>query len=326
MSERNPSTNRYDVVVVGGGAAGLSGALTLGRARRSVLVVDGGRPRNAPAAQIHGYLGHDGTPPAELLARGRAEVARYGGQVIDGDVVTAEALPGGGFRVVLDDGRHAEAGRLLVTTGLTDELPDIPGLAERWGRDVIHCPYCHGYEVRDEPIAVLATGPLAARKALLWRQWSDQVTLFTHTDPAPGAEDLERLAARDVTVVEGKVTEVRITGDRIGGLALADGRVIPCRVVAAAPLFTARAGFLRALGLRAADVEMGGHVMGRHIPAGPGGATDVPGVWVAGNVTDLMAQVVGAADGGSRAAAAINNDIIDEEARMAVARTKKETR
>jgi len=155
---------KYDVVVVGGGAAGLNGALMLARSRRSVLVVDGGLPRNAPADGVHGLLGHDGVPPAELLAKGREEVRRYGGEVVDAEVTGADAGDHG-FTVALADGSTVAARRLLVTTGLVDELPDVAGLRERWGKDVVHCPYCHGWEVRDEPIGVLvmaygtASGP-----------------------------------------------------------------------------------------------------------------------------------------------------------------------
>ncbi|MFL6056110.1 MAG: NAD(P)/FAD-dependent oxidoreductase, partial [Actinoallomurus sp.] len=164
----------YDEVVVGGGAAGLSGALTLARSRRSVVVIDAGSPRNAPAAGVHGFLSRDGIPPAELLERGRAEVCGYGGQVVPGEV-DAVAREENGFSVALTDGRVVRARRLLVATGAVDELPDIPGLHARWGRDVVHCPYCHGWEVRDQAIGVLATGPLSVHQALLFRQLSSDV-------------------------------------------------------------------------------------------------------------------------------------------------------
>ena len=161
----------YDVVVVGGGAAGLSGALGLSRARRSVLVLDAGAPRNAPADGVHNYLGREGTPPGELLAIGRAEVEGYGGRVVPATVRTARRLDGDvlDFAVELEDGREVRARRLLVTTGLVDELPPVPGVAEQWGRGVAHCPYCHGYEVRDQPIGVLATSAMGVHVALLWR-------------------------------------------------------------------------------------------------------------------------------------------------------------
>jgi thioredoxin reductase len=186
MTATTTPERRYEVVVVGGGAAGLSGALILARVRRSVLVIDAGHPRNAPAGAVHAYLGRDGNAPGELLAIGRAEVTGYGGEIRSG-TVTAAKRTGDGFRVVLDDGSAVLADRLLIATGLTDELPRVPGLAERFGRDVVHCPYCHGWEARDQRIGVLATGPLAVRQALLWRQLSKDVT-FLHPGvhlPAP---------------------------------------------------------------------------------------------------------------------------------------------
>ncbi|RDG37488.1 NAD(P)/FAD-dependent oxidoreductase [Streptomyces corynorhini] len=317
---RRSAADRYDVVVIGGGAAGLGGALTLARARRSVLVVDEGRPRNAPASGIHGYLGLDGTPPAELLAAGRREVTGYGGEIVTGTVATAQRLAdGAGFRVVTADGSSVTAARLLVTTGLTDELPQVPGLAARWGREVLHCPYCHGWEVRDEPIGILSSGPFGVDQALMWRQWSKDVTLFLHTGPEPSDEEYERLAAREIAVVDGEVTGVEVTGDRLAGIRLADGRTLPCRAVVVAPRFTARAAFLAGLGLDVTERERSGHVFATHIAAGPAGATGVPGVWVAGNVTDPTAQVNAAAVGGNLAGAAINADLTAEETDLAVA-------
>ncbi|MCY0919456.1 NAD(P)/FAD-dependent oxidoreductase [Streptomyces sp. H27-G5] len=311
-----------DVVVVGGGAAGLAGALTLARARRSVLVLDSGSPRNAPAAHLHGYLGHDGTSPADLLARGRAEVLGYGARIRSGaagTVVAADRVPGGGFLLRCGDGSAVRAGRLLVATGLLDELPAVPGLRERWGRDVLHCPYCHGWEVRDQPLAVLATGPLAAHQAGLWRQWSDRVTLLTHTW-TPGPDERELLAARGVEVVEGEGMGLDVgTDDRLAAVVLADGRSVACRALVVAPRFTARSGVLTGLGLPTATIERDGRVIGTCVDSDPQtGATALPGVWAAGNVTAPMEQVAGAAAQGVRAAVAINTDLIEEETRRAL--------
>jgi len=304
-----------DVVVIGGGAAGLSGALMLARARRSVLVVDAGTPRNAPAAGVHGLLGRDGTPPAELLDRGRAEVRSYGGEIVRGEVETVER-DGDRFAVRVAGGGTLRARRLLVTTGLVDELPDVPGLRERWGRDVVHCPYCHGWEVRDRAIGVLATGPMSVHQALLFRQWSADVTLFTHRAPAPDPEQAERLAARGIAVVTGEVAALEVAGDRLTGVRLADGTVIAREVVAVAPRMVARAGLLESLGLRAVEHPSGA---GEHVPADPTGRTEVAGVWVAGNVTDLSAQVGTAAAAAAFAAAQINLELVTEETDAAVA-------
>ncbi|MDH2392519.1 NAD(P)/FAD-dependent oxidoreductase [Streptomyces sp. HNM0663] len=320
MNTSQDGEQRYDVVVVGGGAAGLSGALTLGRARRSAVVVDAGEPRNAPAEGVHGHLGREGVDPRELLAVGRSEVRRYGGEFRDALAMAVERCDDGGFRVVLDDGGAVRGGRLLVATGLADELPEVPGLAALWGRDVLHCPYCHGWEVRDQPIGVLATGPLAVRQALLWRQWSDDVTYFRHTGPEPDEEQWEQLAARGVAVVEGEVTALETTADgRLSGVRTAGGTAVRCRALAVAPRFTARVGFLAPLGLEPAEQEMGGHVIGSALAVDASGATSVPGVWAAGNAVQLTEQVVGAAAAGARAAAAVNADLVAEETRRAVA-------
>ncbi|WP_431975270.1 FAD-dependent oxidoreductase [Micromonospora haikouensis] len=314
----------YDVVVVGGGAAGLSGALALARARRSVLVVDAGQPRNAPAGHVHNYLGREGTPPAELVAAGRDEVTRYGGEIVAGRVEAA-AREDTGFVVTLDGGREVRARRLLVATGLVDELPDLPGLAERWGRDVLHCPYCHGWEVRDRRIGVLATGPTAVHQAELWRQWSPHVLLLLH-DATLAAEDTERLAAREITVVADRVAAVEITDDILTGVRLASGEVVALDAVVVAPRFTARAEVLESLGCKPVDVEFGGRVIGTQVPADPTGATAVPGVWVAGNVADVRAQVVASAAAGLAAGAAINADLVAEEGRAAVDAYRERTR
>ena len=185
-------------MVVGGGAAGLSAALVLGRARRRVVVIDAGTPRNAPAAHMHGFLSRDGMPPGELLATARAEVRNYGVEIVEDEVVELST----GFTVRLGGGRSIGARRLLVATGAVDELPDIPGARERWGRDFLHCPYCHGWEVRDRPIGVIGTGTGSAEHAQLLRQWSDDVVFFTHTYVASASEQAA-LAARGVEVIDG---------------------------------------------------------------------------------------------------------------------------
>lgn len=318
----------YDVVVVGGGAAGLSGALALGRARRNVLVIDSGAPRNAPAEHVHNYLTSEGMAPDALLAAGRAEIARYGVQVLDGTVTAAHrAEPGPGstgdgqchrFSLDLAGGRSVLARRLLVTTGLVDELPDVPGVAERWGRDVVHCPYCHGWEVRDQPIGVLGTGPLSVHQALLFRQLSSDVLFFSHTGPSLSAEQAERLAARDIAIVEGEVSALEVSDDRLAGVRLRSGELVARRAVVVAPRFAARAELLRALQLETADFEMAGHLLGTYLPADPAGGTSVAGVWAAGNVAEPQSTVIGAAAAGLKAAAAINADLIEEETARSV--------
>lgn len=308
----------YDVIVVGGGAAGLSGALALVRSRRSVLVIDNGTPRNAPAEHVRNYLTRDGVPPAELYALGRDEVTGYGGEVVTGTVTSATQAESG-FQVDLSDGRSFQARRLLVTAGVTDELPDVPGLAERFGRDVLHCPYCHGWEVRDQAIGVLATGGMAVHQAQLFRQLSDDVTLFLHKGPELADEQWEELAARGIAVVQGEVEGIELDGDKLTGVRLAGGRVIPRQALVVQTSVRARADFLDSLGLKAVEREARGTVIGTAVESDPTGATNVPGVWVAGNVTDPMSQVISSAAAGLQAGAVINADLIAEETRVAVA-------
>ena len=305
----------YDVVVIGGGAAGLSAALTLVRARRSVLVVNGGRPRNAPAAGVHGFLTRDGMPPGELVAAGRAEVAAYGGEFLDAEAGTATRVPDG-FEVTTAAGT-VTGRRLVVTTGVVDELPDVPGLAERWGRDVVHCPYCHGWEIRDRPIGVLNANAMAVHQATLFRQWSDDVVLFAHDGPAIDPAAAERLAARGVRVVPGRVTAIESDGEGLSGVRLADGTVVPRRALAVATRLSARSGVLAGLGLKAVPDDSGMFDSVRTVD--PSGRTEVPGVWVAGNLANPMHQVVMAAASGVTAGAMVNMDLVEEEFDRALA-------
>jgi thioredoxin reductase len=311
-------TERYDVVVVGGGSAGLGAALTLARSRRSVLVIDDGTPRNAPADHVHNYLGREGTPPQELVAIGRQEVASYGGEVTSDRVIGVERLDAGGFRVDRRDGPPVEARRLLVTTGVVDRLPDVEGLSDRWGIDVLHCPYCHGWEVRDHTLAILAIGPMWMHQALLWQQLTAHLTLVLHDVPDPNPDEAEQLAALGIQVVRGPAAAVELEHDQVRGLRLRDGRLVPCQQIVVGPPFEARAELLSQLGLPVEDFRFGDHVLGTHVPADPMGATSVPGVWVAGNVTNPMETVIGAAAAGFRAAAAINLSLATEDAESAV--------
>lgn len=304
---------RYDVVVIGGGAAGLSGALTLSRARRSVLVVDAGEPRNAPAGHVHNYLGREGTPPAELYDIGRGEVAGYGGTVVSGRVVALQREDGG-FRVELDGGAPVRARRLLLATGLTDDLPDLPGVAERWGSTVLHCPYCHGWETRDRAVGIVSTGPMGVHAATLWRQWTDDVVLFVHTGAEPTEAELERLTARGIRVVRGQVRGLEGDAD----VRMADGELVARDAVVVATRMVANAELVAGLGATPVPMEMNGAVVGTHLTADPTGRTEVPGVWVAGNAGDLSAQVIVAAAQGLRAGAMINADLIEEDTALAV--------
>jgi thioredoxin reductase/predicted O-methyltransferase YrrM len=310
MNETLPNpTAPVDVVVIGGGAAGLAGALQLARSRRSVIVIDAGDPRNAPASHMHGYLGHDGLPPGELLAVGRNEAERYGGRVRHG-AATDVARSAAGFRVVLSDRDHIDGRRVLVATGLVDELPDIPGVAEQWGRGVVHCPYCHGWEVRDRRIAVIGTGHHTAHQAQLFRQLSGDVTIVVHGGDGPAWDVRGRLDVRGIGVVEGPVERVEIDGGSVVGLRLVDGSTVPADAVVVAPRMVARADMLAGLGIMSVPAPMD---MGEMIETDARGETSVAGVYAAGNVSDIANQVLQAAAEGSRVGAMINFDLVEED-------------
>jgi thioredoxin reductase len=302
--------SQYDVAIIGGGAAGLSAALVLSRARRRVLVIDAGAPRNAPATHMHGYLSRDGMPPAELLAAGRHEVRSYGGNIIDGTVT--DLVPDGtsGFWALLDGGQRTAARRLLVTTGLRDKLPDIPGLRDRWARDVLHCPYCHGHAVRDRPLGVLGGTPGAVRYAQIVRGWTHDLVYFTPPDILTVTERTQ-LLARAIGVVEGTIERLVIDdADELRGVQMRDDCVIPRDALFVPPRFVPNSALLVGLG---ADTDADGWVA-----VDTTGRTSVPGVWAAGNIVDPRAQVITAAGAASAAAIALNADLVEEDVRNAV--------
>nr|WP_078878297.1 NAD(P)/FAD-dependent oxidoreductase [Streptomyces sp. NBRC 110035] len=301
----------YDVVVVGGGAAGLSAALVLGRARLRALVVDAGEPRNAPSSHMQGYLSRDGMSPAAFLAAGREEVAGYGVELLAGRVTDVTRNDTGtgtaDFTALLDGGRTVRARRLIVATGLKDELPAVPGVAERFGRDVLHCPFCHGWEVRDQPFGVLASSAMSVHQALMVSRWSKDVVFFLHTvaEEELSDQDLRRLAAAGVDVVPGEVAGLVAEDDRLTGVRLADGSVHARSVLYVGPRPVPRTSLLERLGAELSETPFGAYPV-----VDPTGLTSVPGVWAAGNAVGFAEQVVHAASGGYRAAAAIVGDLL----------------
>ncbi len=304
-----------DVVVIGGSAAGLAAALQLTRQRRSVLVVDDGTPRNAPATHMHGYLGSEGEPPSELTRRGRDEVRRHGGEILTGRARTVARLDDGRFRLEVGGGHSIVARRVLAATGLIDELPEIDGLAEHWGGDVVHCPFCHGFEVRDQRIVQIVTAPLGLHSAPLFRHLSDRYTLVVH-EPA-GVDDaaLDRFVSGGSDVVRTAVHQI-VTGHdgRIAGVELVDGTTIDADAVVVTTRFRARADVFADLGLSTTPHMTG---MGDTVEIDVTGETSVPGLYAAGNLTDPSMQVLHAAAHGSRVGAMIAFGLADEDLQAA---------
>ena len=317
MTNTQTSDIVRDVVIIGGGAAGLSAALVLARARREVTVVDAGQLRNAPAAAAHGLLGNEGISPLELVARGRREAQHYGAQILKAQVATAHPV-GDDYLITLDDGRELRAGQLIIASGVRDVLPDIDGLADRWGRDVVHCPYCHGWEIRDRRLGIIATSATSAYQAILFHQWSRDVTLFSDGVEFD-QEALDTLAAVGIPLIDEQVTAVEVTDDDISGLCLADGRTVPVEALGVSSGMRANIDGLEALGL-----ETETNPQGTFLRADDTGHTNVPGVWATGNVMDPDLQVSECISHGARVAVTINNGRIfgDAEAALAAARHK----
>ena len=310
MATQTSEATEYDVIIIGGGAAGLSAALMLGRARRRVLVVDARSPRNAKAGHMHGYLSRDGMPPLELLEHGRDEVLSYGGVIVTDFAEKAEQVDGG-FRVTLASGCVATGRQVLVATGLTDVLPDVPGLTELWATDVHVCPYCHGWEVRDGALATVATGPMSTHHTLLLRQWTDDLVYFLNGHRLEDA-DRVKLTARGVRIEERPLPRLVAEAGRLTAIELTDGTLVPREAVFLVPRFETNSTLLDALGCEA-DSETGWPVMG------PGGRTSVPGVWAAGNVADPSAGVIAAAGAATTVAAQINAVLVEADVEAAVA-------
>jgi len=290
-----------DAVIVGGGPAGLSAALTLGRAGRPVVVFDTGEGRNARAEHAHGYLTRDGMSPADLRETGRREAEHYGVTFRDVRVDDAEPLAGG-FRLTLDGGDTLTARLLVVATGVVDDLPPIPGLDDVWGRTAVHCPYCHGHEFRGRATVVLGRGESTYNLARLLLGWTDRVTLVTN-----GPEDLddeqEATLARDgIRIRRAPVARVRQRDGRVEAVELEDGGEVPCDVLYLQPSQHMGSPLAERLGARVTEA-------GR-IDADADGRTSVPGLFVAGDVLNKAQEIATAVAGGMWAGIAANHDLV----------------
>lgn len=312
MSEHTHRTieRHVDVAVVGGSAAGLAAALQLGRQRRSVLVIDDGRPRNAPAAHMHGYLGLEGVPPAELAARARDEVRGYGAEVLSGRVESVVRSADGRLRLSLTGGHGIVARKLVIATGLVDELPALEGIDEHWGRDVVHCPFCHGFEVRDRRVVHLVEHRMGLHVVPLFRRLTDRLVVVL-ADEVADEPELVGLRAAGVTVEHGRASRLVTGADgRVEAVELADGRLLAADAVAVGPRFGIRAEPFAALGLAPVPHASG---LGEHVATDLNGETGVPDVYAAGNVTDPGQQVLHAAANGSRVGAMVAMALATED-------------
>ncbi|WP_078322421.1 NAD(P)/FAD-dependent oxidoreductase [Mycobacteroides chelonae] len=306
----------WDCIVVGGGAAGLSAGLVLGRARRRTLLVDAGQQNNLAAHGIGGLLGHDGRPPGELYEAGRREIAAYPSvEVRTGEVVAGERA-GDVFELELSDGRRERARLVLLATGMEYRPPALPGLAQLWGRSVFHCPFCHGWEVRDQPLAVLANGKRAVQSTFLLRGWSDDVVLLTGGPAQLDGDARSRLAAARVAVDERPVAELASSNGELEAIVFTDGTRL------------ARSGLLVATTLhqRSPLTEQLGVGIGEPTPGAANPIaidalcrTTVPGIFAAGDTASAqMPQVASAIATGSLAATSIVQSLLAEDAGLPI--------
>lgn len=294
----------FDAIIIGGGSAGLAAAVALGRSRRSVLVIDTNRPRNVRASHAHNILGQEGINPQHLLERGRNEAEHYGARII---VEQAEKLSGSvkdGFTVETGNSKYS-ASRIVLATGLVDNLAEIPGLADAWGISAIHCAYCHGWEVRDQAIAILGIGPMSTHQALLFAQLSGRVIFINHQPGSLAAENRATLEKLEVPIVESRVANLRVDGDgQLEGIELSNGEQLEAQAVVVASRMNANAGLYQQLGGTLQE-----HPLGTFIQVSDMGATGIPGVYAAGNVANLGAMVMAAAASGTVAGAALNAEL-----------------
>jgi thioredoxin reductase len=295
---------QYDLIVVGGSFAGLSAATQVARARRRVLVIDGGLPRNRFAAHSHGFLGQDGRTPADILGDARRQLLAYPtATIVDAYAERAEAA-GDGFVVALEDGKTFEGARLLLATGVRDTLPDIPGLQEQWGKTVLHCPYCHGYEAAGGPLGVLAVGAISMHHALLIPDWGD-VTLFTNAAFEPDAEQMRELEARGVKLEPARIAACEADGADGLAVRLDDGRTVRVKALFTAPRTSMASPLAEQLGCAFAEGGLGPIIKVDELQQ-----TSVPGVYAAGDAARSMTNIAFAVADGAFAGVAAHRSLI----------------
>jgi thioredoxin reductase len=302
--------NIWDCIIVGGGAAGLSAGLVLGRARRRTLLVDAGAQSNLAAHGIGGLLGHDGRNPAELYEIGRRELSGYPSVEARTGEVVAGAQCDGAFVLELADGTRERTRRVLLAAGMEYRPPELPGLAQLWGGSAFHCPFCHGWELRDEPLAVLARGSRAVHSALLLRGWSDDIVVLTDGPDDLADDDRGRLADAHITIDERQVAELASENGDLSAVVFADGTRLARKGLLVATTLHQRSTLADQLGVASADPTP---VAQNPIAVDGFYRTTVPGVFAAGDLSAQMPQVAAAIASGSHAAAAIVQSLIADE-------------
>ena len=302
----------FDAIVVGGGPSGLSAALVLGRSRRRVLVLDAGEPRNAPSSGAHGFFSRDGVKPEELLRIGREQLEPYEGVEYREDRAVGVGGSDGAFEIFLENGESLYARKLLLASGVSDELPETPGFRKFWGKGVYHCPYCHGWEVRDRPLAVLNSGEGAAEHAALVRNWSRDLVLLTDGSPGPDEEERRRLRVLGVPVEEKKISclEGDAENRTLHRVVFEDGSSLDREGIFYGPPQRQKTGLAEMLGC---EIEPEGSAPAVLKSDPLTRETTVPGLDVAGDASSPVQSVIFAAASGANAAYFMNHAMVAEE-------------
>ena len=294
----------HDVLIIGGSFAGLSAAMQLARARKAVLVLDTGMPRNRFAEASHGFPGQDGQSPADITTRLREELSAYPTVRFHDEAAVSARREGNGFRVSLADGSNVTARRIVLAYGVHDSLPDLPGLAERWGASVLHCPYCHGYELDRQPVGVLARGEIALHQAMLLPDWGP-TTLFTQGLLQLSPDQVQALKSRDVRIEDTPVAELIGSGSTLEAVRLEDGRMVALAGLFLAPVTAPSSDIAAQLGC-----EMREGPTGPYVAVDQMQATTVAGVFAAGDLASPMPNATLAAAAGVMAGGAAHRTLI----------------
>ncbi len=300
-------SEQLDVIVIGAGPAGLSAALILGRCLRRVLVVDTDKPRNGASRALHGFLSRDGVAPHELRRLGREQLAPYDTVRIDQVEATRARRVGRAFEVTLADGRRLRCRKLLLATGVVDEVPALEGVDALYGHSVFHCPYCDGWEFRHQPMAIHARGAQGLGLALELRAWSDDLVLCTDGPAGLKPQHLRRLTDNGIALREQPIARLQGEGGQLTAIVFADGETLARRVLFFGAGQHQSCDLASALGC--AFTTKGAVRTGKYE------ATNIPGLYVAGDASRLVQLAIVAAAEGAQAAFAINTALLEEDLR-----------
>ena len=297
----------YDVVIVGGGSAGLSAALLLGRSRRRVLVSDTGKTRNAVAQESHGFFTRDGTTPAELVRIGREQLRPYETVELYSVGVKAAKAQSKGFEIKLDDETRIACRKLLLATGVVDEMPEIEGLKELWGKSIFHCPYCHGWEVRDQPLALYGNGAVGFELAELLKGWSDDLVLCTDGVATLSEDESKLLSKNNISIREERIVRVEGKNGQLENIVFANGETLARKAIFFRPKQQQHSVLAKQLGCEFTDFGT--------VKVDDFGQTSVPGVYAGGDMIHPMQHISFAVSRGALAAVGINRALLQEDFR-----------